>query len=327
MAKFDVYGIGNALVDLQVRGTDEDLEKLGLTKGAMRLVNQADQQRIIANLSGKDISHSSGGAAANSMIALAQLGGRAAYGCIVANDERGEFYLEEMTTLGVTIQNKPVEGGEPTGTSLVIITPEGERTMNTHLGATAQFGPEHVNEELLKNSEWLFVEGYLFANEKGQAAISRAIDLAKMHNVKVALTFGDTFVPEVFRNAVDKASEDADLILANVSEAKAFTGAKDEEEVFGLLEKICSKAVMTLSERGAWIFWEGEVVKLPAFRTNVVDATGAGDMFAGAFLWGIVKGHTPQKSAELACFLASKVVSQLGARLRADTKELAKEIL
>jgi sugar/nucleoside kinase (ribokinase family) len=314
VSTLDVYGIGNAIVDLQAKVPDEVVEALGLKKGSMQLVGPEEQSKLLTSISDFSVRQSSGGAAANSMIAIAQLGGQAAYGCIVGEDLRGEFYLEEMRELGIAIKNLPVPG-EPTGTSLVLVTPDGERTMNTHLGATAQFSENHVNLDLLVTARWLFIEGYLFCTEEGRKAIAFAISEAKRAGVKVALTLGDTFVPQVFRDAVFQAVPSADLIIVNYHEAEALTGKSSEDEAFTELTKLCSKSTMTLSERGARISWEGEEIRVPAVRTMVVDATGAGDMFAGSFLYAITKGKSPKEAAELGCRMASKVVSQLGARL------------
>jgi sugar/nucleoside kinase (ribokinase family) len=312
--KIEVYGIGNAIVDLQAQVDEDVITKLGLNKGSMQLVGPAEQNELLIAVSDHKLHQSSGGAAANSIIAIAQLGGQVAYGCVVGDDERGEFYLEEMRELGVAIKNQPLTG-EPTGTSLVLVTPDGERTMNTHLGATSGFAEHHVNLDLLASSKWLFVEGYLFASPSGQKAIDTAIKEAKKSGVKVLLTLGDAFVPEVFGEAVQKAVESADLIIANLRETIALTKADSEEAAFTGLKKLCPKVVMTLSEKGAWVSWDGEEHRIPALKTSVIDATGAGDMFAGSFLYAITKGKTPLEAAKLGCLMASKVVSQLGARL------------
>lgn len=314
MSKLDAYGIGNAIVDLQAKVDEEVITRLGLDKGSMQLVDTDRQAQLVAAISGTKLYQSSGGAAANSMIAIAQLGGQVGYGCIVGDDERGDFYLEEMRELGITIKNKPV-AGLPTGTSLVLVTPDGERTMNTHLGATSGFSEKHLNLDLLGNSSWLFIEGYLFASETGQRAIATAIEAAKKSDVKILVTLGDTFVPEVFSEPVNKAIALADLVIANAGEIKALTKEDSEEKAFQALKKLCPKAVMTLSEKGAWVHWDGEEIRVPAVATTVVDATGAGDMFAGSFLYAITKNKTPLEAAKLGCLMASKVVGQLGARL------------
>ena len=314
MSKLDAYGIGNAIVDLQAQVDESVISELGLEKGSMKLVDTDEQAKLLKAISGVQIHQSSGGAAANSMIAIAQLGGQVGYGCIVGDDQRGDFYLEEMRELGVTIQNSPV-AGLPTGTSLVLVTPDGERTMNTHLGATSGFSKEHVNIELLARSEWLFIEGYLFASENGQKAITTAIEAAKKSGVKILVTLGDTFIPEVFGDAVNNAIAAADLVIANAGETQALTKQENEAKAFEALKKLCPNSVMTLSEKGAWVHWQGEEVRVPATPVAVVDATGAGDMFAGSFLYAITKKKTPLEAAKLGCLMASKVVGQLGARL------------
>lgn len=314
MIKLDAYGIGNAIVDLQAQVDEETITRLALDKGSMQLVDTDRQAMLVGAIAGTKLYQSSGGAAANSMIAIAQLGGQVGYGCIVGDDERGDFYLEEMRELGVTIKNKPVSG-LPTGTSLVLVTPDGERTMNTHLGATSGFSEEHVNLDLLTSASWLFIEGYLFASPNGQKAIATAINEAKKAGVKVLVTLGDAFVPEVFSGPVNDAIASADLVIANTGEIKALTKEESEERAFQALKKLCPNSVMTLSEKGAWVYWNGEEVRVPAIATTVVDATGAGDMFAGSFLYAITKNKSPIEAAKLGCLMASKVVAQLGARL------------
>jgi len=325
LATFDVYGIGNAIVDLQVEGKEEDLTELGLQKGSMKLVDSEEQLKILQKLQSKTVHHSSGGAAANSMITLAQLGGKGAYGCIVGDDERGEFYLEEMRVLGVEVQNLPISG-KPTGTSVVIITPDGERTMNTHLGATADFTTAHLNSELLVNSKWLLIEGYLFSNDSGRDAVFQALKLAKERNIKVLLTLGAAFIPQVFRDLVLEAVAMSDLVICNEEEASALTGFSDREQLFNGCAKLCRNFVVTLSEEGAELIWDGERTRINGFPAQLIDSTGAGDAFCGGFIYGITAGLSPIKSSQLGCLIASKVVSQLGARLKQDAKELLKEI-
>ena len=165
------------------------------------------------------------------MIAVSQLGGNVAYGCLVGDDELGRFYFDEMQALGVSLHTPPISG-EPTGTCVILITPDAERTMNTHLGASATFQVEHVTEDALKHAEWLYLEGYLFSTDGGRAAVRRAIDLAKKHSVKISLTFSDRFIVEVFGDALRAAVADCDLIFANEQEASAYVGVEQEAEIF-----------------------------------------------------------------------------------------------
>ncbi|MCB0360971.1 MAG: adenosine kinase, partial [Bdellovibrionales bacterium] len=220
---YDVYGIGNAIIDLQLQVADADIQRFGMKKGAMQLVDTTAQKALLEHFHGQNLNQASGGSAANTMIAIAQLGGRAAYGCLVGDDSFGSFYLEEMAQLGIDVATAPLEDSM-TGTCVILITPDAERTMNTHLGASAQFSAQHVHEPAIAAAEWLYVEGYLFASEEGRQAAKRAIALAKSHGTKVALTVSDGFIVEVFGRVLRTAVKSADLVFANLTEAQLFTG-------------------------------------------------------------------------------------------------------
>ncbi len=323
--KFDVYGIGNALVDVQFQVAERALQELSLDKGGMKLVDTAEQNTVLQYCDSVSPHLASGGSAANSMIAVSQLGGNVAYGCLVGDDELGHFYFDEMQALGVRLHTPPISG-ETTGTCVILITPDAERTMNTHLGASAAFQVEHVTEEALKQAEWLYLEGYLFSTDGGRAAVRRAIDLAKKHQVKISLTFSDRFIVDVFGDALRAAVADCDLIFANEQEASAYVGVEQEAEIFARFQASAPNVMMTRSEKGVLGTFGGSSFQVDAFPIQAVDATGAGDMFAGAFLYGITHGQTAEDAARLSCFLSSKVVSQLGPRLQGDVKELVQNM-
>lgn len=319
---FVVYGIGNGIMDLQLKVSEEDFASLELEKGTMNLVDQETQARLLTSLKSCGKPHqASGGSAANSMIALASLGGKAAYGCLLADDEFGKFYESEMKDIGVSVYTTPKEGGV-TGSSLILITPDAERTMNTHLGVSAEFGPEHVSSRLTGLSDWIFIEGYLFASPKGQEAAKKAVQYAMKKGTRVAVVFSDTFIVEAFREHLEEAVKYADLIFANRTEVLSFTQLSDEEEAFRAYSALAPGAVMTRGSEGAWCSQGDEVKKVPGLPVKAIDETGAGDMFAGAYLYGISSGLGVEQSGHLACYLASKVVSQLGPRLETSIDEL-----
>lgn len=326
---FGVYGIGNALIDLQYQVPETIIKDLRLEKGGMKLVGSVEQKQLMRHLSeslpGIDPHQASGGSAANTMIALAQLGGQGAYGCLVGDDSYGQFYLEEMEVLGIKLHNPPLANA-PSGTCVVLITPDAERTMNTDLGASANFSADHINEELISKSSWLYVEGYLFSSEGGQAAVRRAVRCAKQHGVKIALTFSDGFIVDVFRKPLEECVAQSDLAFANLNEARRFTGEEDEDKAFAKLCEAVPNAVMTLSERGARVKYDGKIEFIAPFPVKAIDDTGAGDMFAGGFLYGITEQRSAKDAGRLACFLASRVVSQLGPRLRTDVQELVADL-
>ncbi len=322
MRNYNVYGIGNAIIDIQLQISEEVFQTLGLEKGAMSLVDTEEQLALLSKFPETELNKVSGGSAANSMIALAQLGGKAAYGCLIADDEMGKFYATEMKDLGITVYTTPTEGGD-TGTSVILITPDAERTMNTYLGVSAEFGPEHVSSRLVGESEWLFIEGYLFSTPRGQEAVKKALSYAGKRGTKVAVVFSDGFIVDVFGEHLRAAVKYSDLIMANFNEASRFTGESEEEKIVEALKDSAPSFVLTKGKDGARVFFDGQDVSIKPVPTKAIDETGAGDMFAGAFLYGVSNGLSLEDSGNLASRLASKIVSQLGPRYSGD---LSKEV-
>src|SRR5262245_51119026 len=280
MREFQLYGLGNALVDIFIDVSDGEFADLGFERGSMRLVEPGEQKALLERFHGHEPRLSSGGSVANSVIAFSQLGGDAAFLGCVGDDRYGLFYKAEFDELGVDIGN-PVLVGETTGTCACLITPDAERTMRTCLAVSSHLAARHVDEARLKESEWLFVEGYLFANpERGQGAIREAVRLARQHGVKVAITCSEAFVVEVFGDAFREALSQADLLFCNRSESCAVTGANSAEEAFARLKGKVPSAVVTDGANGAFVRHAGVEAHVPTFPCRPVDLTGAGDMFA-----------------------------------------------
>jgi sugar/nucleoside kinase (ribokinase family) len=320
MKEFDVCGLGNAIVDLFVEVTDEELTALGYERGTMRLVDQAEQRGLLDRLHARDPRLVSGGSVANSVIALSQLGGRGAFIGCVGDDRYGLHYTEEFSHLGIDMGN-PVIYGQTTGTCACLITPDAERTMRTCLAVSSHLSDRHVDADRIKAAEWLFVEGYVFANpDTGQGAIREAIRIAKANGAKVAVTCSDAFVVDVFGDAFFAALKDTDLLFCNAAEARAATKAGTSAEAFERLKGRVPSAVVTDGPNGAFVRHAGAEAHVPAFPCEPRDLTGAGDMFAGGFLYGITHGVPPARSARAANFLAMKVITQVGARLHHGTK-------
>lgn len=322
MAKdFQLCGLGNAIVDIFVEVSDADFASLGFERGTMRLVELAEQKTLLDRFHEREPRLVSGGSVANSVIAFSQLGGQGAFIGCVGDDRYGLFYASEFEELQIDIGN-PVIVDESTGTCLALITPDAERTMRTCLAVSSHLAERHVDEERVKNSEWLFIEGYVFANPStGQTAIRRAIEIAKKNGTKVALTCSEAFVPQAFGEAFGAALAQADLLFANETEACSITGAKDAAEAFARLKGRVPATVVTASEKGAYVRFGGTEGHVNAFPCKPKDLTGAGDMFAGSFLYGITHGTPPLVAARAACYLAMKVISQVGARLHHGTKQ------
>ncbi|MBA4191349.1 MAG: adenosine kinase [Planctomycetaceae bacterium] len=321
MKEFDIIGLGNSLVDILVELTDEEFAGLGFEKGTMRLVDPGEQVLLLTAFRDHEPRLVSGGSVANSIIACSQLGGRGAFIGCVGDDRYGLHYSTEFQELNIDFANAPLVG-ETTGTCVSIITPDAERTMRTSLAVSSHLAARHVNADKIAASTWLFVEGYVFANAStGQHAIREAFKLAKAHGTKIALTCSDAFIPQVFGEPFHEALNQSDLLFCNATEAMTVAGGYTAEESFAKLKGLVPNAVVTDGPNGAFVRYEGEDHHIPAFPCKPVDLTGAGDMFAGAFLYGITRNVPAQKAARAANFLAMKVITQIGARLHHGAKQ------
>ena len=287
----------------------------------MRLVDLHEQKVLLDRYQKHEPRLVSGGSVANSVIAFSQLGGQAAFIGCVGDDRYGLFYTSEFEELGIDIGN-PIIVNESTGTCICLVTPDAERTMRTCLAVSSHLAAKHIDERRIASSEWLFIEGYVFANpETGQTAIREAIKVAKKNGTKIAITCSDAFVVQVFGHALREALKDADLFFCNEGEACAVADAKTAEEAFKKLDGIVPSTVVTNGPHGAYIRHAGVETHVSAFPSEPKDLTGAGDMFAGSFLYGITHGVSPEKSARAAGYLSHKVISQVGARLHHGTRQ------
>lgn len=329
MAHYDVYGIGNALVDMEFEVTPAFLQEMNVQKGLMTLVDEARQVELVNNLNGIQHKRSCGGSAANTLIAVAQLGGRGFYSCKVADDETGDFYTKDLLASG--LETNLVEGRQDgiTGKCLVMITPDADRTMNTFLGITETFSEAELREDQLKKSQYLYMEGYLVTSPTGKAAAIKARDLAKANGVKTALTFSDPGIVGYFKTGFEEMiGEGVDIIFCNEGEAKSFTGSDDLRTAFEVMKKVAKTFVITTGASGAML-WDGaKEIQVVAAPVEAVDTNGAGDMFAGAFLYALTQGKSFGEAGKLACACAGKLVTQFAPRLKKEqTLEIKKRIL
>jgi sugar/nucleoside kinase (ribokinase family) len=319
--EFQLCGLGNAIVDIFVEVSNDEFAALGYERGTMRLVDLSDQKVLLERFHERQPRLVSGGSVANSVIAFSQLGGQAAFIGCVGDDRYGLFYATEFEELAIEMGN-PVIIGEATGTCVAIITPDAERTMRTCLAVSSHLSAHHVDEQRIKNSEWLFIEGYVFANpDTGQGAIRKAIASAKAHGSKIALTCSEAFVVDVFGDPFREALQQTDLLFCNETEARAVAKAASAEQAFAKLKSLVPSVVVTAGASGAYVRHNGVETHVPAFACQPKDLTGAGDMFAGSFLYGITHNVPVDKAARGACFLAMKVITQVGARLHHGTKD------
>lgn len=317
----NLYGIGNALVDLQINVEDEIIHKLGISKGEMRLVDDKLQSNIIEQLKDKKINICSGGSAANTVVAFAGFGGKAAYNTILGNDEFGTFYANEFKELDIHLI-APCLDNKSTGTCLVLISPDSERTMITSLAVNEELNENHLSEEYIAKSEWIYLEGYKFSNPNSSKALKTAAEMAKDNNTKISFTFSDTFITGMFKPEIEKVLEHTNLIFCNEHEAMSFTGKDNTEAAFKELCKTVPNVSVTLGRHGSVIYWDKEKITVPPYPAERVDTTGAGDMFAGAFLYGITHFNSAEKAGHLASVASAKIVSIMGARLNENPQNL-----
>lgn len=315
-----LYGLGNGLVDLLYEVEYALINDLGLKKGEMRLVDKNLQLQLLKLLEGKPHHRCSGGSAANTVIAFTQFGGTSAYQTVLGNDEFGHFYASEFRSLGINLLAPHID--EPTGTCIVLITPDSERTMNTSLGATAHFSIEHINPEFIERSQWIYLEGYKFSTQNSTEALFYSIDLAQKFNVKVALTVSDVTIVSHFFDNVMEAIKKSDLLFCNENEAKVLTESHSVLEAVSKLKKLIKNFVVTRGDKGSFIVFGGKEIEIPSYKVKAIDTTGAGDVYAGGFMFGLINSSNIEFAGYLGSLAASKVVSQFGARLSGTHKEM-----
>ena len=320
MRQYDVYGVGNALVDIEYEVSVDQLQALGIDKGVMTLVDEAQQSRIVEGLGSQERNRGSGGSAANTIIAVSQLGGQAFYSCRVANDEMGRFYVADLARAGVDTNIDPAhKAGGVTGKCLVLVTPDADRTMNTFLGVSADVSPSDVDLSVISQSTYVYVEGYLVTSASGLATALYARKQAGPCGTKVAVSLSDPNIVKHFRPAVDKMlSDKVDLLFANEDEARCLADTDDLQRALDHLKPLAHQFVVTRGAQGA-VAYDGrtwhEIAPVP---TRAIDTVGAGDMFAGAFLYGITHDMSYQQAGALAAHAAAKLVASMGPRLKSD---------
>ncbi len=328
--RYDVYGVGNALVDIEVETSPDRLAELGVEKGLMTLVDHDRQLSVLSALEGVHHKRSGGGSAANTINAVANLGANCFYSCRIADDDTGRFFAEDMSAAGIRTNAHEDKGnGAPTGTCLVMVTPDADRTMNTSLGISQTLSPAQLVEDELAASEWLYVEGYLVSIENSLETARAARAMAARHGVKFAFTFSDPAMVEFCRDGLDEILGDGvDLLFCNEREALEFTGRATIEEAGDALRERARNLCITLGPKGARA-WDGERwIDVAPHPVQAVDTNGAGDLFAGAFLYGVTQGLGCEVAGRLASLGSATLVTRFGARLDRDTLlELRRTVL
>jgi sugar/nucleoside kinase (ribokinase family) len=325
MKKFDVYAIGNALVDIEYHTTPHKLVELGIDKGVMTLIDEQRQNSLVAQLGDSHESMTCGGSAANTIIALAQMGARTHLDCRVASDMTGQIFARDLHDSGVnsSLDYKPLPAGV-SGKCLVFVTPDADRTMNTFLGVSAELDSSDIDIEAVKQSETIYIEGYLASSENTRDAAIEARKIAEQRDIKTSLTLSDPNMVKFFRDSISAMIGDkVDLLFANEDEAKELAETDDFDEAVQLFKQRARSFAITRGKQGALLFDGLGLIEINPNPVQAIDTLGAGDMFAGAFLYGLSQGMSFQQSGDLASLASAKIVTQFGPRLEtAQTRAL-----
>ncbi|WP_295413477.1 adenosine kinase [uncultured Thiodictyon sp.] len=322
MARYHVYGIGNALVDMEYEVAPKDLEVLGIDQGVMTLVDEAKQLEIMLHLGSHHHARASGGSAANTVIGLSQLGGSAYYSCRVADDELGHFYMRDLLDGGVDTNHHTEKEQGHTGRCVVLVTPDGDRTMCTFLGVSGNLSANELVEDALCDADWFYTEGYLVTSPGARAASILAREIAEAAGVRTALSLSDPNMVAYFKDGLlEMIGPGMDLIFANEAEAMGMAGTTDLNDAVDYLKTVSREFAITRGAKGALV-WDGKgLIEIAGNKVEVVDTVGAGDMFAGAFLYGISQGWDHQRAGDLASAASARLVTTLGPRIAREATQ------
>lgn len=327
MPQYHVYGVGNALVDLEYEVPDSLLDELNIDKGLMTLIEEERHHQLLEKLADLHSRPCGGGSAANTITAAAQLGASAYYSCKVADDVTGAYFLDDLTANGVktNLLRDNLPHGH-TGKCIVMVTPDAERSMNTFLGITREISVSELDEAALRDSQYVYIEGYLVPEVNARAAAVKAREVALASGVKTSLTLSDANMVKFFKDGLQAIIGDGmDMVFSNEDEARLMFDATTTEECIEGLKGISHQFAMTRGPKGAMLYDGSKLYDIPAKKVEAIDTNGAGDIYAGAFLHGLTSGMAFADCGELAGYAATTLVQQMGARLtREQMTEVAK---
>lgn len=323
--KFDVLGIGNAIVDVLARAEDGFLAERGLVKGSMQLIDANEAETLYAAMGpGIEIS---GGSAANTIAGLASFGATSAFVGTVKDDQLGNVFKHDISALGVTYNTAPRPDGDPTARCLILVTPDGERTMNTYLGASQTLSPADLVEDDIRAAGIIYLEGYLFDPPPAKESFYRAARIAHDNGGKVALSLSDSFCVDRHREEFRVLlSDEIDVLFANEAEIMALYEVTTFDEACDMVRRDCPLGVLTRSAEGAVVITRDVATRVAAKPVEtVVDTTGAGDLFAAGFLFGLANDRSMEDCAKLGAMAAAEIITHMGARPEASLRELAEK--
>ncbi|TAI59772.1 adenosine kinase [Bradyrhizobium sp. Leo170] len=325
-AKYDVLGIGNAIFDVLVRTDEAFLSRHGMAKGSMALIDEARARAIYQDMG--PATEMSGGSAANTIVGVANFGARAAYVGKIKDDQIGRLYAHDIRAAGVAFETRPAADGPATGCSYILVTPDGERTMNTYLGAAQDLTPADIDEAQIAASRIVYLEGYLWDPASAKEAFVKAAGIAHGAGRQVALTLSDSFCVDRYRDEFLELMRKGtvDLVFANEAELRSLYQTADFDSALKQFRVDAKLGVVTRSEKGCVVAAKDGITAVPAFPIEqLVDTTGAGDLFAAGFMFGLVRDAGYENAGRLGALAAAEVIQHIGARPQASLKELAQQ--
>ena len=327
MQQFDLLGIGNAVVDVLYETDEEFIKNNQLEKGIMTLIDEEKAEKFYSSL--KQGIEVSGGSVANTTVGFASLSGKPAFIGKVKDDKLGKTFSQSLTSAGVLFKTEPIINGPGTARSFIFVTPDAHRTMNTYIGACSLLSPKDIDDQIIKNSKIIFLEGYVWEENLAKESLVKAAEIARKANNKVALTLSDPFCVKKHRSEFEELiKKHIDILFANEFEAKELCQTQDLEESAKEISNMTEIAVITRSEKGAKIYNAKETIEIKAKVFNKVkDTTGAGDLFAAGFLYGLTKKFSILKSGNIASITAGEIISHFGARPKTNLKYLIQKEL
>ncbi len=322
MKPYQIAGIGNAIVDVITTVDDLFLDHMGIRKGIMQLIERDRAEVLYAAMN--DRAEASGGAVANTLAGAGAMGLKSAFVGRVNDDALGRFYAQDAARVGTDFVNSPIAGGEaPTSRSMIFVTPDGERSMNTYLGISAELSPEDVSEEVMAASELVFLEGYLFDKDKGKQAFLKAAQACRGAGGRAGIALSDPFCVDRHRADFRQlVAQEMDYVIGNEQEWVSLYQANDLDDALAQAARDCDLVVCTRSGDPVWIIDKGTRVEIPVAATVPVDATGAGDQFAAGFLYGLATGRDMATAGRMGVIAAGEVIGHIGARPKSDLQAM-----
>ena len=322
----DLIGLGNAIVDIIVNVEDEFLAINNLDKGSMNLISSDESQELLKNC--KVIKQISGGSSANTVVCLAELGNDVQFIGRVKNDKFGNFFSSDIKKSKTIFNNSPTNEGASTAHSIILITPDAQRTMCTYLGASIEFEPKDIDFSLIKESKYLYLEGYLWDSELAKNAFLEAAKIAQVSNTKIILSLSDSFCVDRHRESfLELIDNYVNIVFCNEAEVLSLFKKDTLANCQGNLSSLCELVIVTLGSNGSLIINKNDIEVIKSFtKGRVIDTTGAGDIYAGGFIHGLINNYSLKKCGKIGSICAGQIITQLGSRSNIDLKELIKQV-